>query len=97
MFYWEDTSDEVIRRDVSFIEALELKSPPPLGKVHVFTVAHSPERGFREADAAVCGHEFPPGRRLQGARSHPFGEDRECHTCREIVIMRWGEDAWTTS
>jgi hypothetical protein len=95
MFFWEDTSDEVIRRDMTAEEAFELKLPPPIGLVHAYSVTFSPEDGFNAPHQALCGFEVGANLRLTSARQHPFGPSRECEVCRDIVNREWGEDAWS--
>jgi hypothetical protein len=97
MFFWEDTSDEVIRRHMTIEEAFELEAPPPIGFVHAYAVTFSPDVGFNAPHQALCGFEIGADLRLQAARTHPFGSARECPECRAIVGREWGEDAWSST
>jgi hypothetical protein len=94
MLYWEDTSDELLRTNMTLEEAFELKPPMPLGRVHAFAVTVNVTAGFDRSPEAICGFEFPEDRRTLGQRVHPFGASRECPDCRRIVRERWGDDAW---
>jgi hypothetical protein len=96
MLFWEDTSDEVVRRGMKLAEAFELESPPAMGLVHAYEITFSPELGFNTPHIALCGFEAPLGR-LRAQRAHEFGPERECVTCRSRVLEQWGHDAWRST
>ena len=97
MFFWEDTSDELLRQDMTVSEGFEMNLlPPPIGKVHVYAVTWSSNEGFNSPHVALCGFELGEGLRSTAQRRHPFGPDRECAACRAIVQKEWGRDAWVS-
>ena len=94
MFFWEDTSDEAIRRGMTIEEAIDLERPTPIGLVHAYVVTFSRDQGFNPPHQALCGFEVGADLRLHAERRHPFGPARECAECRAIVRREWGKDAW---
>ncbi len=96
MLFWQDTSDEVVRRGMTVSEAFELKSPPPIGLVHAYEVTFSRKEGFNAPHIALCGFEAPQGG-LRAQRVHEFGYQRECEACRARVLEQWGDDAWRSN
>lgn len=92
-FFWDDTSDEVIRHDMTAEGAFEPAQPLPVWLVHAYSVTSSPEDGFNPPHQALCGFEVGANLRLTSARQHPLGPCRECGVCCAIVHREWGEDA----
>jgi hypothetical protein len=96
MLFWQDTSDEVVRRGMTIAEVFEMKSSPPIGLVHAYEVTLSREEGFNAPHIALCGFEAPPGG-LRAQRLHEFESERECRACRSRVLVQWGDDAWRST
>jgi hypothetical protein len=105
MFFWEDTSDELLRQDLTgqskattmtVSEVFEMNLPPPIGRVHAYAVTWSANEGFNSPYVALCGFELGGGLRSTAQRRHPFGPDRECAACRAIVQKERGRDAWVS-
>ncbi|MFI5387036.1 MAG: hypothetical protein ACHQ50_13055 [Fimbriimonadales bacterium] len=47
MLFWQDISDEVIRRDMTVAEAFEVKRPSPIWLVHAYAVTFTADEGFK--------------------------------------------------